>query len=347
MNKVSLLRKILIPFSILYSFLMDIRNFLYDKKFFSICKPEVKIISIGNITTGGTGKTPMVIFLAKKFLRSGKKVGIISRGYGRKSKDLVVVSDGISVNQDTLQTGDEPALISFELIKEFPESFFVVSSADRCKAANVIVKEFHPDVIILDDAFQHRKIHRDKDLVLMDAADMYSNNFFYNYTLPSGLLRENIANLNRADLIILNFKESTKSEISDYYSGLISNSKVVKIKYKTEYLIDHKNTILKPDKRPAVIFSGIARPDSFRYTLKNMGIDFINELIFKDHHEYSQYDIERLISFYKKDSVYITTGKDFMKINKFTDFITNYPVYYLNMEIEVIENENLILDLVE
>ena len=176
MNKVSFLRKLLIPFSILYSFIMDIRNYLYNKKFLSIYKPDVKIISIGNISTGGTGKTPMVIFLAKLFLKSGKKVGIISRGYGRKSKDLVIVSDGTSVNQDTLQTGDEPALISFELIKEFPKLFFVVSSADRCKAANVIMKNFHPDVILLDDAFQHRKIHRDKDLVMIDAADLYSNN---------------------------------------------------------------------------------------------------------------------------------------------------------------------------
>ena len=345
MNKVSVFRKILIPFSILYSFVMDIRNYLYDKKFFSICKPDVKIISIGNITTGGTGKTPMVIFLAKLFLRDGKKVGIISRGYGRKSKELVIVSDGNSVIQDISLTGDEPALISFELIKEFPKSIFVVSSADRCKSANVIMNEFHPDVILLDDAFQHRRIQRDKDLVMIDATDIYSNNFLYKHTLPSGLLREKIANLNRADLIILNFKESYKSETPDFYSSLISDSKVVKIKYKTEYLIDHKNTILKPDKRPAVIFSGIARPESFKYTLKNIGVDIVDELIFKDHHKYSQNDIEKLTSNYKKDSVFITTGKDFMKINKFTDFINNFPVYYLNMEIEVIDNEKLLLDL--
>lgn len=346
MNKVSIIRKILIPVSLLYSYIMNIRNSLYDKKFFSICKPDIKIISIGNISTGGTGKTPMVIFLSKMFLRSGKKVGIISRGYGRKSKDLVIVSDGITENQDIMQTGDEPALISFELLKEFPKSFYIISSADRCKAVNVMIKNFQPDVILLDDAFQHRKIHRDKDLVLIDAAGKDNNDFFYKYTLPSGSLRERISNLNRADIIVLNFKNNKEFKIPDFFSDEFTETKTVKIKYKSEYLIDHKNTILKYDNRSAVIFSGIARPFSFKEALINIGVNIKKEIIFKDHHDYSKNDIDKLISDYKADTIFITTGKDFIKINKFKEFTESFPVYYLDMEIQVIENENLLQDLI-
>ncbi|HAY32672.1 MAG TPA: tetraacyldisaccharide 4'-kinase [Ignavibacteria bacterium] len=342
-----IIRIVLIPISVIYSVIMNVRNFLYDKNILSACNAGAKIISIGNITTGGTGKTPFVIFIAKYFLNKGKTVGIISRGYGRAEKKMVTVYDGFKINEDINQTGDEPALIAYELSKEFSGKFYIIASADRCRASEYMMSKFKPDIIILDDAFQHRKIRRDLDIVLIDETDYEKNRLKYLFTIPSGDLRESFSNIKRADLIVLNSKHSDKS--SDH-KGNKYFSDTVKIKYKSEYLIDHKNTILKPDSvgnpeeeiKMAILFSGIAKPESFCNAVKSLNIKVTNEIIYDDHHNYSYEDIEKLISLYKKDTVYVTTEKDFIKIKKYKKFTDSFPVYFLNLEIEVTGNISLL-----
>ncbi|MBK9333975.1 MAG: tetraacyldisaccharide 4'-kinase [Ignavibacteria bacterium] len=347
-----IIKVLLIPVSIIYSAVMSVRNFLYDKNILSICNAGAKVISIGNITTGGTGKTPFVIYIAKFILSRNKTVGIISRGYGRTEKEMVTVYDGVNINEDINQTGDEPALIAYELSKEFSGKFFIIVSADRCRASEFLMNEFKPDVILLDDAFQHRRIRRDLDIVLIDEKDYNENRAGYLCTIPSGDLRERFSGIKRADVIVLNSKHSGKSytyESSKYFLN------AVKIKYKSEYLIDHKNTILYSNSvggiRRAVIFSGIAKPDSFSKALKNMNISVTSEMIFKDHHFYSEEDIDKLISLYQKDTVYITTEKDFIKIRKYKNFTDSFPVYYLNLEIEATDKqsllENKVLDILQ
>ncbi len=342
-----IIKILLIPFSVIYSLIMSVRNFLYDKNILSACNAGAKVISIGNITAGGTGKTPFVIFIAKYILNKGKTVGIISRGYGRAETKMVTVYDGIKINEDIDQTGDEPALICYELSKEFRGKFFIIASADRCEASEYMMNEFKPDIIILDDAFQHRKIRRDLDIVLIDEADYVKNKIKCLFTIPSGDLRESFSNIKRADLIVLNSKHSDK--IFDH-NGNKYFSNTVKIKYKSEYLIDHKNTILKPNSagnpeeelKKAILFSGIAKPESFYNAVKKLNISITDEIIFNDHHNYSEEDIEKLISLFKKDTVYITTEKDFMKIKNYRKFTDSFPVYFLNLEIEVTDNNSLL-----
>ncbi|MBK8982381.1 MAG: tetraacyldisaccharide 4'-kinase [Ignavibacteria bacterium] len=205
---IGIIKIILIPVSIIYSALMSVRNFLYDKNILSICKTGAKVISIGNITTGGTGKTPFVIYIAKFILSRNKTVGIISRGYGRTEKKMVTVYDGVNFVEDINQTGDEPVLIAYELSKEFSGKFFSIASADRCRASEFMMTEYKPDIIILDDAFQHRKIRRDRDIVLIDEMEYTENRLKYLCTIPSGDLRESFSNIKRADVIVMNSKNS-------------------------------------------------------------------------------------------------------------------------------------------
>ncbi len=172
-----LLRIFLLPVSALYSIIIYVRNKFYDKGFLKSEKILKPVISIGNVSTGGTGKTPFTIFIAQYFLRKGKKVGIVSRGHNRKSTDMVVVCDGEIINDDIRKSGDELILISNELIKYYKGDFFVAAGTNRVETSNFLINKFNPDIILLDDAFQHRKIQRDLDIVLIDTEDFNENKF--------------------------------------------------------------------------------------------------------------------------------------------------------------------------
>lgn len=340
-------RLILIPVSILYSFIMFIRNKLYDLGVFNSINIPVPVISVGNITTGGTGKTPFTIFIAEYYLEKNLKVGIISRGYKRKSKDLVIVCDGTSVNQDIEMSGDEPVMISNTLLCENKNKYFAVACSDRVNAAEFMVNKFHPDLIILDDGFQHRKINRNPDIVLIDAHD-FSNNVFRNlFTIPSGNLRENITNLKRADLIIQNNKHGSFElipAVSNYSSELIS------IRYKSEYIMDSKNSILEREqfkKKKAFVFSGLADNGSFIKQLENFGINIDGYFDFPDHYDYSEKDIAFLITKFRDEVIYITTEKDFVKVVKFKKFISDYPVYFLKIGIELNDKNNVLIKMLD
>lgn len=342
-----LIRLILIPVSLLYSFILFIRNKLYDFGIFNSHKIAVPVISVGNITTGGTGKTPFTIFISKYYLENNLKVGIVSRGYKRKTKDMVIVCDGISVNQNTEMSGDEPVMMSNILLRANKNNFFSIACSDRADAAQFMINKFHPDLIILDDGFQHRKIKRNLDIVLIDAHD-FSNNVFRNmFTIPSGNLRENIANLNRADLIIQNNKQDSYDlipAISNYASELIS------MRYKTEYIMDSKNSILNKEdlkKKKAYVFSGLADNGSFIKQLENFGINITGHSDFPDHYDYTEKDIAVFKSIFSEDMIYITTEKDFVKIVKFKEFVSDYPVYFLKISIELNDNNNTLIKMLD
>lgn len=326
-----ILRIILIPFSLIYSALMYIRNKLYDMGIFRIHKISKPVISVGNITTGGTGKTPLVILIADYFLNKGMKTGIISRGYKRKSHSPVLVSDGITINENAEETGDELLLIAGELIKNHSGKFFIAADSDRVRAAEYLIKNFDPDIIILDDGFQNRRIKRDLDIVLIDHKSYTKNRFLHSFTLPAGILRESMNNLKRADLIIQN----NKSDDARLLPTLKNYSKdILTMRYKSEYFMDYKNSILKKEDTGAVLFSGIADDDSFIQMVKSRGIKIRETMKFSDHHVYTEAEIGFLKNRYSEDIIFITTEKDFVKIKLFKDFVNNYPVYFLKMKAE-------------
>jgi len=189
---------LLYPFSLIFKLITWIRNRLYDKNIFRSLKAnQCKIISVGNISVGGTGKTPVIRFLADYLKEMGFKVAILSRGYRRKSKGTIIVSDGNETLANLQQAGDEPYLLARQL-----DSIPVIVEADRYKGARFIQDNFQPDVILLDDAFQHRRLHRDLDIVLVDASVGFGRGFL----LPAGFLREPISSLKRAMYNVPGFK---------------------------------------------------------------------------------------------------------------------------------------------
>lgn len=334
-----LLRVILIPFSIIYCYFIFLRNKLYDIGVFKSNKVSAPVISIGNITTGGTGKTPMTIFLSKYFLDKGKKVGIVSRGYKRKSDEMVLVSNGRSINDNLEQSGDELIMISDELMKDYRNNFSVAAGKNRVQTAEYLINEFKPDVIILDDGFQHRKIKRDYDIVLIDSHNFLTEKFLYAFTLPSGNLRESLNNLNRADVIIQNNKYEDINIIPEFRKY---GKDVIQMRYKTEYFMDNKNSILSDFNLGAVVFSGIADDSSFIEMVKESNLVITDTIRFSDHHEYTEPDVHSLMTLHTKEKVFITTVKDFIKIKQFSDFINNYPVYYLKMSVELGESKSIL-----
>ena len=193
-NEKNYIKYLLFPLATIYRLIVFWRNVLYNHNFFISRKLPAKIISVGNITTGGTGKTPAVIFLTQHFLQKQKKVAILSRGYGRKTAGTQEVTNGKVIHGDWLNFGDEPYLMA----KKLPGVPIVVDE-NRYRGGLYIVEKFRPDIIILDDAFQHRALERDVDIVLINAHDQESNHKMF----PHGFLREPIKNLKRANFIFL------------------------------------------------------------------------------------------------------------------------------------------------
>ena len=194
-------RMFLWPLGFFYWLLIFWRNFFYNLGFFVSRKLPCKVVSIGNLSVGGTGKTPFVLFLANTLKATGLKVAVLSRGYKRKSAGTLVVSDGNAVQSDLENSGDEPFMLANKL-KGIP----VVVDENRYRGGQLICNEYNPDVILMDDAFQHRRVFRDVDIVLINS------NHRRPKLLPYGLLREPLRNIKRADAVIF-----TKSILSPPY----------------------------------------------------------------------------------------------------------------------------------
>jgi len=318
------LRLILSPLSLVYYIIVSVRNLLYDLNVFKSVSFKTPIVSVGNITTGGTGKTPLVIYLTEYLILKGKSVGVISRGYKNKSNSLVIAYDGASITSDVHSTGDE----LFMIMNRFSDSkmFYAIAFQDRVKAITEMINKFSPDVIILDDAFQNRKINKAIDIVVIDKE---SKSFLNNFLLPAGNLRETKSSLKRADIVYYNYKFSA-------YGTSDNNT----IKYKYTGLYDVNGNKQEINNRKAILISGIANNSSFHNIIADRNINIYNKYEMSDHYDYTAADIDKYKNDYSEDVVYLTTEKDFIKIREFKDFVCNYPVYYLR--IDVILNNSLL-----
>ena len=183
---ITILRLFLFPLSLVYYLIIISRNLLYDSGMFKQSGFRTPIISVGNITLGGTGKTPFVMFLTDYFITKGKKVGVISRGYKNKSNELIIAHDGKSVIANVEQTGDELGMI-VNRFSDLKESFYAIAYFNRTEAIRKMEILFAPDIILLDDAFQNRKIKKTVDIVLVNQE---RKTFLDGILLPAGNLRE-------------------------------------------------------------------------------------------------------------------------------------------------------------
>ena len=277
-----------------FRFLVDARDRLYETGVLQTYRLHHPVISVGNLTVGGTGKTPLVILLAERFRAEGFRPVVLSRGYKRKGSGTVVVSSGNGpvVPWDT--AGDEPFLIARRAA-----GVSVVVGADRYAAGLVAEEQNLGDLFILDDGFQHRRLFRNVDLVTIDPAEWIAGERLF----PYGRWREPKEALERAHAAVVQESHAPLSElpiptfvIRTVRDGIYKGSDEVDVQ-------SLKN-------RSVTAFAGIAKPDRFFNALENMGIPLARRVPFRDHHNYTERDIETL-----PGEIHITTEKDAVRLD--------------------------------
>jgi tetraacyldisaccharide 4'-kinase len=281
------------------------------------------VISIGNLTVGGTGKTPMTIYMAELLKGFGCRVAVISRGYqGRNEKSVGIVSDGRTVRLGPQDAGDEPYLMALKL-----EGVPVLVGKDRFKVGMRAMREFAPDVLVLDDAFQHLKVHRDLDLLLLDARRPFGNG----HLLPRGVLREPIDQLMRGDAIVLTRSDGANMSDEDEQKirGRFEGKPIFRCKHVPDRLVGSEKLPLSglgfnpinygldvlKGKR-VFAFSGIARNKDFEAMLAKQDCEMTGALSFPDHHDYSNIDLAGIINKAGRCHVdyIVTTEKDYVRM---------------------------------
>ncbi|WP_094758963.1 tetraacyldisaccharide 4'-kinase [Sedimentisphaera salicampi] len=286
--------------SCFYRFAVWLRNLLYDKGLLKISKANHPVISVGNITAGGTGKTPLTIELCRLLVGKGYKPAVLTRGYASDS--------GFA---------DEP-----EEIKLACPSAKVYVNPDRAKAAREAETQSGCDIFILDDGFQHRRLARDLDIAAVDAGCPFG----YSRLLPAGMLREPIKNISRADCIAVTKCETAgEKEIENIRSRIRSYNSFAPIINLRQRLVcftsmEGQKSKLKSlkDKR-AFVFCGLASPESFLENISRSGIKITGKKIFKDHHIYTPEDLEFILSASANSDIIVMTRKDFMKVSRIAD----------------------------
>ncbi|MBC2712474.1 MAG: tetraacyldisaccharide 4'-kinase [Desulfosarcina sp.] len=311
---------------------MCIRARLYEKGVLPSKTLPCRVVSIGNIIAGGTGKTPMTILVAQIIRDLGYRVVVISRGYrGRMEDKGGIVSDGETIFKGPEDAGDEPYLMA-RILKDIP----IVVGRRRYEAGMMAMERFNPDVIVLDDAFQHIRLKRDINLVLLDSRSPLGNG----YLLPRGLLREPVSALSRAHAVI--FTRSKKNVISSNINGLPKLRPVfytvhTPVVRKTDqgygtFLNDVMDiSILKGKK--TVAFSGLADNDQFFDSLEQAGCNLDHKFSFADHYRYGPKDLDRIAETAKEKGaeVLVTTFKDFVKIENYT----RWPVALVAVDVNI------------
>ena len=326
--------------SFIYYLITSLRNFLYDKGIFRVKRvPGVEVICIGNITVGGTGKTPAVQYFSKRLQKMGRKVAVVSRGYrGKRKREPLLVSDGREIFATTRESGDEPFLHALNLHK-IP----IIVSSNRYKGCLFAKKHFNVDTIILDDGFQHRKLGRNRDIVLIDA----TNPFGWGQLLPLGMLREDFKKaakrasefiITKSDLV----SEREVERIKKYLKKKL-NKEVSTAKHGVTSLCDLKGNA-KPlfwikDKR-VLLFSGLANPLNFEKTVISLEPSYIERVDFMDHHNFKKKDIELIQKRAEsmQASYIITTEKDLVKLPR--DLSIN-NLFVLKIEFTLLEDNSL------
>lgn len=327
----------LAPLSLAYGAAVKIRSALYRKGIFKTHRVSVPVISVGNITTGGTGKTPLVEWIARRLADDGYRVCVLTRGYRRSNPaQRVVVSDGEKILVQVEHSGDEALMLARSLVGKAA----VVCYADRVAGANWAIENLKADAIILDDGFQHVRLARDLDIVTVDATNPWGNGRL----LPSGILREPISSLSRAGGIVItraNDHEHLIEQISRVTSAPIyTSSTVIKRITALDSLEEEINreTILN---QTVAAFSGLGNPTVFFKQLRDETFDVRYAEAFRDHHQYSQSDIARVTQ-QAKDAgarALITTAKDAVKLRSLR---FSLPCYVAEIEVQISEADSLL-----
>ena len=325
----------------IYEKLVNVRNALYDRDILDVLDLGAHTISVGNITAGGTGKTPLVGYIARLLSDRGETVCILTRGYGRnKPKERVLVSNGKQIITDAMSAGDEPV----ELAHSLGAKAIIIADADRVAAAEWALRKFDVSVLVLDDGFQHRRAKRDVDIVCIDATDPFGGGSM----LPKGRLREPVGGLCRAGIVVItraNLSDDLQ-ELTETVSEIAPDAKVFTAANKTSAItplvsfFGNAGHDTVADARPAFAFCGLGNPSNFFDQLKIDGIDVAGSRAFRDHHRYSQADVcaietDALASGAKQ---LLTTAKDAVKLG---GLVFSLPCNVVEISVEIDDAETL------
>lgn len=314
MNFPPFLRSLLWPLSLLYGAAVRARVWMYQKGWLKQRRLRAAVISVGNLTVGGTGKTPMVIWLAERFLAEGKRVAILSRGYRGSSG-----------------TSDEIELMKFRL----PSRVAFGVGKNRFAAGQRLEAQQPVDIFLLDDGFQHLQLARDLDILLVDASRPLRDESL----LPSGRLREPLCAIQRTDLVVftrVNDQLSLKRAIQEFPEFPIFAASTRLIRYR-RMTLDQQD--IAPDfelpPQPLFAFCGVGNPDSFFADADRWGNVIVGRAVYRDHHSYSPNDLRRLEDSAKSAGAraLITTEKDAQNLGDLR--FSSLPIYYCEIEIKV------------
>jgi tetraacyldisaccharide 4'-kinase len=336
---------ILPPLGVLYGATMRARASLYRRGLLKVAKLNASVISVGNITTGGTGKTPLVEFIARKLAAEGLKVCVLTRGYGRQNpKSRVVVSDGQTILASAEEAGDEPRLLAENL----SSIAAVISDANRRAAGEWAMQALGSNVFILDDGFQHLQLARDLNIVSIDATNPWGGGL-----LPYGRMREPREALARADCFVITRADQSSgvdqlkgeleklSQASRVFTSRMTVRGLRQLEDQSSYETDRRIPSIE---QPVGCFCAVGNPGSFISQLKAGAYDPAIVAVFPDHFKYRQADVDTLVKAAREAGVrsLTTTAKDAVKLR---DLRFDLPCYVLDIEISV-ENEFEFLKLV-
>lgn len=314
---------LLVPFAWLYGMAVKVRNRHYDRSSHSR-KASLPVVSVGNMTVGGTGKTPIVAWLAERLISEGLKPAVVSRGYGGSAGRG---PRKVSASSTASECGDEPCLLASRL----PGAVVVVGSDRHAGAESA--KGHGADVVLLDDGFQHRRLARDLDVLLLDADNPFGNGRL----LPAGPLREPLASLKRADIILVTGGDSgdALSRIERLVRPYNEAAPLFRARSRRAGFIDMDRRPVSAPAR-AVAFCGIARPERFREDMQAEGVEVIAFRPYRDHHRYSARELRELVELARSaKAALVTTEKDLARLDPAGDV---RPVA-LRIEAEIFEED--------
>lgn len=284
--------------SVPYAFAVGLRNRLYDQGWKQSVRAAVPVVSVGNLTLGGTGKTPCVEHVARYYRAAGRRVTILSRGYGSRGGR------------------NDEAMVLEENLPDVPH----LQGVERAALANVAVEELESELLVLDDGFQHRQLARDLDIVLVDATDPWGQGYLF----PRGLLREARGGLRRAGVVLLTRCDQVRLDVlgklRQEVQTVAPRVPVVETEHQPSDLVNGNKGIASLERiagRPAAAFCGLGNPRAFRQSLANLGVEVSSFRTFPDHHAYTRADVEALrrwANMIPADGVVLTTQKDLVKL---------------------------------
>ena len=361
------LRFLLIPLSWLYTASAQLRNILYTRGVFKARRLPCRVISVGNIVVGGTGKTPAVIVIAKHLQREGMRVAILLRGYKRRVREKVtIVSDGEKVCASPIESGDEADMMAKHL-----SGVPIIVGKCRYLTGQVALERFKVDILLLDDGFQHRQLARDVDILTIPATHPFGSP---KKLLPAGTLREPPTALRRADLILLTHADTPNisAHAKKVVKGLAPNAPVLESIHQPTHLyplaissqqsaismkpsLPTETEIRDPKAIPTdikelkgkrvIAVCGIGNPDAFVATLMRCSVASVELLAFPDHHVYTEADKQRIDTAFQAAAadLIVTTQKDEQKLARFVDN-WKLPIVVLAVALVITDGDEMLTD---